>query len=100
MQPRPDAGPDRRATARLLAGSAAVALLFLASMLYATRGQFVPQVVDLYLVCQYARAMAEGHAFHYNAGEPATTGATSLLHTGILAAAHREIGRASCRERV
>jgi hypothetical protein len=89
MQPRPDAGPDRRATVRLLAGAAVVALLFVASMLYATRGQFVPQVVDLYLVCQYARAMAEGHPFQYNAGEAATTGATSLLHTGILAAAHR-----------
>jgi hypothetical protein len=58
-------------------------------MLLATRGQFVPQVVDLYLVCQYARAMAEGHPFQYNAGEAATTGATSLLHTGLLAAAHR-----------
>ena len=87
--PRPDAGADRRGTVRLLAGAAAVALLFLASMLYATRGRFVPQVVDLYLVCQYARAMADGHPFQYNAGEAATTGATSLLHTGILAAAHR-----------
>ena len=48
----------------------------------------MPQVVDLYLVCQYARAMAEGHPFQYNAGEPASTGATSLLHTGLLAAAH------------
>ncbi len=33
--------------------------------------------------------MAEGHPFQYNAGEAASTGATSLLHTGILAAAHR-----------
>ena len=80
---------ERRATILLMAAAAAVALVFLASMLSATRGQFVPQVVDLYLVCQYARAMAEGHPFQYNAGEAATTGATSLLHTGILAAAHR-----------
>ena len=32
--------------------------------------------------------MAEGHPFRYNAGEAATTGATSLLHTGVLALAH------------
>ena len=89
MQQAPDAGMDRRATVLLLSAAAVVALVFLASMLYATRGQFVPQVVDLYLVCQYARAMAEGHPFQYNAGEAASTGATSLLHTGILAAAHR-----------
>ena len=80
---------DRRETTLLLAVAALVALAFLASMLYSTRGQFVPQVVDLYLVGQYARAMAEGHPFQYNAGEAASTGATSLLHTGILAAAHR-----------
>jgi hypothetical protein len=80
---------ERRATLLLMAAAAAVALLFLASMWSATGGQFVPQVADLYLVCQYARAMAEGHPFQYNAGEAATSGATSLLHTGILAAAHR-----------
>jgi hypothetical protein len=32
--------------------------------------------------------MAEGHPFRYNAGEAPTTGATSLLHTAILALAH------------
>ena len=80
---------DRRDTLLLLAGAAAVALLFLAAMLHATGGRFVPQVVDLYVTCQYARAMAEGHPFQYNAGEAPTTGATSLLHTAILAAAHR-----------
>ena len=88
-QPEAATGADRRETMLLLAVAAVVALVFLASMLYSTRGQFVPQVVDLYLVGQYARAMAEGHPFQYNAGEAASTGATSLLHTGILAAAHR-----------
>src|SRR5688572_25965928 len=88
QQARPDA-MERRATLLLLAVAVVVALGFVASMLAATRAQFVPQVVDLYLVCQYARAMAEGHPFQYNAGEAASTGATSLLHTGILAAAHR-----------
>src|SRR5687768_464838 len=86
---RPEAVSDRRRTMLLLGGAAAVAFLFIASMLYASRGQFVAQVADLYLVAQYARAMAEGHPFQYNPGEAASTGATSLLHTGMLAAAHR-----------
>lgn len=65
-----------------------VALLFAAAMLSATDGHFVPQVVDLYLVCQYARAMAEGHPFQYNAGEPPSSGATSVLYTSWLAVGH------------
>ncbi len=65
-----------------------VAVGFVTSMLAATGGRFAPQVVDLFVVCQYARAMAEGHPFHYNSGDPASTGATSLLHTGLLALGH------------
>jgi hypothetical protein len=65
-----------------------VASGFLALMLYVTDGHFVAQGPDLYVVCQYARAMVEGHPFRYNAGEAPTTGATSLLHTAILALAH------------
>jgi hypothetical protein len=65
-----------------------VTTAFLVSMLDATESHFVPQVSDLYLVCQYARAMAEGHPFQYNLGEAPSTGATSLLHTVVLAAAH------------
>ena len=66
-----------------------VSIAFLASMLHATAGHFVPQGADLYLVAQYARAMAEGHPFRYNAGEAPSTGATSLLHTVVLAIVHR-----------
>ena len=65
-----------------------VALLFVGLMLWTTEGHFVAQVSDLYLIAQYAKAMAEGHPFAYNAGETETTGATSLLHTGLLAFAH------------
>jgi hypothetical protein len=68
--------------------AALVSAAFLGFLLSATGGHFVPPVTDLYVVCQYAKAMAEGHPFHYNAGEPASTGATSLLHTAILALAH------------
>ena len=66
----------------------AVASGFVALMLWTTQGHFVAPISDLYLVAQYARAMAEGHPFRYNAGEAPTTGSTSLLHTALLALAH------------
>lgn len=69
--------------------SLGVVVLFVGAMLASTGGHFVPQVVDLYLVCQYAKALAEGHPFQYNAGEPFSTGATSVLHTALLGLAHR-----------
>jgi hypothetical protein len=72
----------------LIVAGIAVACLFVAAMLIATDGHFVAQVVDLYLVCQYARAMAEGHPFQYNPGEPPSTGATSILHTAWLGVGH------------
>jgi hypothetical protein len=65
-----------------------VASGFLALMLWTTGGHFVAQGPDLYVVCQYARAMAEGHPFQYNAGDAPTTGSTSLLYTALLALAH------------
>jgi len=66
----------------------AVVLAFLFAMLASTGGRFVPQVVDLYVVCQYARAIAEGHPFRYNPGESPSTGSTSLLYTAWLGGAH------------
>jgi hypothetical protein len=66
----------------------AVASCFVGLLLWTTGGHCVAQVSDLYVVAQYAKAMAEGHPFQYNAGEAPTTGATSLLHTAILALAH------------
>jgi hypothetical protein len=65
--------------------TALVSAAFLAALLHATAGRAVPPVADLYVVCQYARMLAEGHPFRYHAGEPATSGATSLLHTAWLA---------------
>ena len=40
---------------------------------------------DTYIHFQYARAIAEGHPFRFQAGEPISTGATSLLWPAILA---------------
>jgi hypothetical protein len=75
---------DARQRRWLIYGAAGMAGVFLTSLLAATDGHFVPQIVDLYVVCQYARAFAEGHPFQYNAGEPPSTGATSLLFTAVL----------------
>ena len=58
---------------------------FLGLMLWTTEGHFVAQLSDLYVVAQYARALAEGHPFRYNAGEAPTSGATSLLYMLLLA---------------
>src|SRR5262245_46938175 len=65
-----------------------VALGFLLCMLSATDAHFVPQVADLYVVCQYARMLAEAHPFRYQPQDLPTSGATSLLHTAVLALAH------------
>jgi hypothetical protein len=40
---------------------------------------------DAYIHFQYARAIAEGHPMRFQAGEPISTGATSLLWPAILA---------------
>jgi hypothetical protein len=84
----PPAGANTIPSLPFVALAAAVALAYVATLLAATEGHFVPQVTDLYLVCQYAKGMAEGHPFRYNPGDPPTTGATSPLHTALLALAH------------
>src|SRR5467141_3368155 len=61
----------------------AVVVAFLFALLSSTGGRF-----DLQVVCQYARAMAEGHPFRYNPGESPSTGSTSLLYTAWLGGAH------------
>ena len=40
---------------------------------------------DAYIHFQYARAIAEGHPLRFQAGEPFTSGATSLLWPTLLA---------------
>ena len=40
---------------------------------------------DAYIHFQYARAIAEGHPFRYQVGEPMTSGGTSLLWPAMLA---------------
>jgi hypothetical protein len=89
MQPSPEAkAPAHDRSLGVLILGLAVGLLFVGLLLVSTNGHFVPPVVDLYVVCQYAKAMAEGHPFRYNAGEAASSGSTSLLHPVILALGH------------
>jgi hypothetical protein len=71
-----------------LAVGLVVVATFLGLLLWTTQGHFVAQISDLYVVAQYARAIAEGHPFRYNPGEAPTSGSTSLLHTAVLALAH------------
>ncbi|MBX3192560.1 MAG: hypothetical protein KF819_36585 [Labilithrix sp.] len=44
-----------------------------------------PTLDDAYIHFQYARAIAEGHPFRYQAGEPISSGATSFLWPALLA---------------
>ncbi|MFN8420833.1 MAG: hypothetical protein U0528_16560 [Anaerolineae bacterium] len=44
---------------------------------------------DAYIHFQYARAIAEGHPFRYNADQPPSSGATSLLYPFLLALGYK-----------
>jgi hypothetical protein len=83
MAPAPPDVPAATTT-RLVLLTLLVAGVFLGLMLASTDGHVVPQSVDLYLVCQYARSMGAGHPFRYNPGDPPSTGATSLLQVTLL----------------
>ena len=58
-----------------------------AFMLWATEGHFVAQVSDLYLVASTRGRSPRDIRFGTTPGEPPSTGATSLLHTVVLALA-------------
>jgi hypothetical protein len=48
-------------------------------------GHAAASLDDAYIHFQYARAIAEGHPMRFQAGEPITSGATSLLWPAVLA---------------
>lgn len=59
---------------------------FVGASLRATEGDaLILPLDDAYIHFQYARALAEGHPFRYNADQPPTSGATSLLYPPLLA---------------
>lgn len=51
----------------------------------AGRGELMLPLDDTYIHFQYAKQLASGQPFVYNPGQPATSGATSLLYPVILA---------------
>ncbi len=89
--------PDRRraiwmTTARrraLTSGPIVVAVGLLAqvtiSRVLGKVGHAAAPLDDAYIHFQYARAIAEGHPMRFQAGEPITSGATSLLWPAVLA---------------
>ncbi|HLU08653.1 MAG TPA: hypothetical protein VK003_03235, partial [Oceanobacillus sp.] len=67
----------------LLSGLVFVA--YTASSFAAGGGQPVMPLDDAYIHFQYARVLAEGHPYQYNADLPPTSGATSFLYPYVLA---------------
>lgn len=62
------------------------ALLYLSVGHAASNGAvLIMPLDDAYIHFQYARMIATGQPFHYNPGDPATSGATSLLYPFLLA---------------
>ena len=64
-----------------------VSAIYIALMLSVTGGRPVAAVDDAYILYQYARQIALGAPWQYNAGDPVTTGASSLIYPFLLAAA-------------
>ena len=65
-------------------------IFYLSAGLRASSGQsLIMPLDDAYIHFQYARQMALGQPFHYIAGDPATSGGTSLLYPILLAIGYR-----------
>jgi hypothetical protein len=82
MAPRRPSPLLRRETVRAIlpVALATCVLAFLAIRgVYARVGHAAAALDDAYIHFQYARAFVEGHPFRYQAGEPISSGATSLL---------------------
>lgn len=84
---RPPLPPRQLAIAALCLATGALAAKVVSAVL-ARVGHPAPTLDDAYIHLQYARAIAEGHPFRYQAGEPISTGATSFLWPLVLAPFH------------
>ena len=62
--------------------------VFVASALDHTGGLPVAPLDDTFIHLQYARSIAEGHAFAYHPGEPPSSGASSIAWATLLALPH------------
>lgn len=61
------------------------AIVYAASALSHAAGEWTAPLDDAYIYYQYAKSFASGSPFAYAPGDPATTGATSVLHLILLA---------------
>lgn len=68
--------------------SGVIFLAYASASLAAGRGTFLMPLDDTYIHFQYAKQLALGQPFVYNPGQPATSGATSLLYPFVLAAGY------------
>jgi hypothetical protein len=66
-----------------------VVAVYLALSLSVSDDPLLMPLDDTYIHFQYARQFATGHPLHYNAGDPATSGGTSLVYPLLLAAGYR-----------
>jgi hypothetical protein len=82
VSPGEQARRDRRL---LVLGALLVSALFLGLGLHYTGGEIVLPLDDAYIYAQYARGLAEGHAFRYTPGDEPSTGCTGLLYPFLLA---------------
>jgi hypothetical protein len=78
-------GDERRVLALGLAIGAIVAITYCAIGFYfRPGGGLAAGLRDAYLHYQYAAAIAEGHPYSFNEGDPASTGNTSHLYPAVL----------------
>lgn len=82
------AGRGRLLWAGLVAWCALGALLSITLGRAVGGGEMLMPLDDVYIHFQYARQLAQGQPYIYNAGEPATSGATSFLYPYVLAAGY------------
>ncbi len=57
----------------------AAALMCLGSMLFYTGGRFIAPLDDVYIALAYGRELIHGLPYRFNASDPPSTGATSIL---------------------
>lgn len=82
---------EQRRALRIALWIALFVALVTATVLFAVgeKGRPAPPQHDVLMYMQYARAIAEGHPYEYQAGDSPTTGSTSHLYPAVLAVFHK-----------
>ncbi len=69
----------------LLGLAIALCVVYISTSMRMNEGDLIPPLDDAFIHFQYARRLAEGHPFSYQAADPWSSGATSLLWPALLA---------------